>query len=204
MKKSGMIIDPDTAKGVTAEHGSSLARFERAALILFVSHSIDSTTTKQIAAAAGLSEGLLYRYAPSKIGLAENMFFSIHARLGHLVRAAGKTGDTIEEKARAIVDAYVHCADDDWELFSYHLLTAHRFLGQDKATQNPVDAVEKIISDAMKANQIPKGDTAFITAIALGAVLQPAFHKAYGRLNGNLVSYAPQMTRAVLAILQQI
>ena len=75
-------------RGVTAEDGTSLARFERAALSLFVAASVDSVTTKQIAAQAGLSEGLLYRYAPSKQSLAENMFFAQHNRLGTLVRSA--------------------------------------------------------------------------------------------------------------------
>ncbi len=196
-------INLNTARGVTAEDGSSLARFERAALTLFTQSSIDTTTTKQIAGAAGLSEGLLYRYTPSKISLAENMFFTIHARLGGLVRDAGRNGATIDEKATAIVNAYIHCADDDWVLFSYHLLTTHRFLHDDRSMDNPVAATEEIIEEAIIAGEIPDGDVVLLAAMVLGIVQQPALHKAFGRIKSPLVAYAPAITRGVISVLHQ-
>ncbi len=191
------------ARGVTAKDGSSHARIERAALILFTQTSIDQVTTKEIAAAAGLSEGLIYRYASSKIDLAHAMFTTIHTRLGKLVRETGSRGQTIDDKIRGIVTAYTQCADEDWELFSYHLLNTHRFLKQDQSTDNPVNAAEDIIEQAMANKQIPHGDKTLITGMALGIILQPALHKAYGRLRGNLSAYNTPMTKAVLSIIHQ-
>ena len=190
-------------RGVTAEDGTSFARFERSALELFVVQSIDSTTTKQIAAKAGQSEGLLYRYVSSKNVLAENMFFKQHESLASLVRDTSKSAGTINEKAQAIVDAYMQCADDDWTLFSYHILNSHRFLRQDRSIDNPVDAVEDILREAMEKKEIPSGSPVLISSMALGAVLQPAYHKAYGRLEGSLSDYADPIIRSVLAIVYQ-
>lgn len=196
-------VDPDTTRGVTAQDGSSKARFERAALDLFTARSIDQVTTREIAASAGLSEGLLYRYATSKHDFAADMFFAIHARLGGLVRNIGIAEITIDEKAAAIVAAYAQCADDDWVLFSYHLLNTHRFLHDDRSLDNPVAATESIVQDAMDAGDIPHGDVVVIAAMVLGVVLQPALHKAYGRLTGKLADYCPVMTQSIIAILHQ-
>lgn len=203
MNQASANIDHASTRGVTSEDGSSLARFERAALSLFTTNSIDATTTKQIAAAAGLSEGLLYRYSPSKKALAESMFFVIHARLAGMVREAGKTGNTIDEKTAAIVNAYIQCAEDDWTLFSYHLQNTHRFLHEDASLDNPVAATEEIIYEAMETGEIPKGDVTLISAMALGIILQPALHKVFGRITDKLNTYAPEITRSIISLLHQ-
>ncbi|MEL6791049.1 MAG: TetR/AcrR family transcriptional regulator [Pseudomonadota bacterium] len=195
-----------TIRGVTAVDGSSKARFERAALILFTERSIEQVTTKQIAAAAGLSEGLLYRYAKSKNELAADMFFSIHAQLGGLVRDIGVRTAPLEDKVRDLVMAYAQCADDDWVLFSYHLLNTHRFLGDDKSMDNPVAATEGILQEALDDGELDKeklagGNVTLLAAMVLGVVLQPALHKAFGRLTGPLRDFCPAMTAGILAIL---
>ncbi|MEM8987745.1 MAG: TetR/AcrR family transcriptional regulator [Pseudomonadota bacterium] len=197
-------VNADAARGVIAGDGTLKARIERAALTLFAERGVDGITTKQIAAAAGASEGAIYRHYPSKDALAEALFFTIHDRLTGLVRAAAREGDDISEKAGAIVKAYCKTADDDWPLFSYHALSLHRFLRKgDKKTDDPVKATEDIVKGAMKSGEIPKGDAALLAAMALGVVLQPAAHKAYGLIEGPLSAHTDDFTRAVTAILRR-
>lgn len=191
-----------SARGVTALDGTTRARIERAALELFASQGVDATTTRQIAGAAELSEGALYRHFPSKEAIAETLFLTIHERLASLIRAAGATQESIETQAAAIVDAYCQAADDDWTLFSFHLLSTAHFLPSPPGRDDPVSAAEDIVAAAMMRGEIPQGDPRLVAAMALGVVLQPALHKAYGRLQGELSKHRGAFAKGVLAVLR--
>jgi AcrR family transcriptional regulator len=197
----------EDVRGVTAAAGTTKARIERAALTLFCARGVDAVTTREIAGASGVSEGALYRHYPSKESLAETMFFSIHKRLADEIRIAAKAGGGFDAQARAIVSAYVRVADEDWTLFSYHLLTTHRFLpftdaSARQSNHNPVTLVEGVIADAMKRGEIQKGDAALKAAMALGVVLQTALHKIYDRVQGNLAAQEAALADAVIAVLK--
>jgi len=196
-------------RGVTALDGTTKARIERAALNLFVDHGVDAATTREIAAAAGISEGALYRHFRSKDEIAETIFFAIHQRLATLVWQAGARATGIADQTGAIVDAYCQTADDDWALFSFHLLSAHRFLPRagtgdrkEAAGENPVAAIEDIIQDAIDRDEIAPADSALAGGMALGIVMQTALQIIYGRLPGPMRQYGPALQAAALAILQ--
>ncbi len=194
------------AGGVTEGAAGAKARIERAALSLFCARGVDAVTTREMAAASGVSEGALYRHYPSKESLAQTMFFAIHARLAREVAKAANGAKGIEAKARAITAAYVKVADEDWTLFSYHLLATHRFLPYaDKSSRgrelNIVAMVEDVIAEAMATKEIPAGDAKLKAASALGVVLQAALHKIYGRVTGDLKSHEDALACAVIAVL---
>lgn len=202
-----MLANKNAAGGVTAAAGTTKARIERAALALFCERGVDAVTTREIAAASGVSEGALYRHYPSKDSLSITMFFAIHARLAEEVARAAVSAEAIEDKARAIVAAYARIADEDWTLFSYHLLTTHRFLPYaDKSSPahkaTPVAIVERVIAAAIQRGELPEGDPAMKAAAALGVVLQTALHKIYGRVEGDLRSHEAPLARAVIAVLK--
>lgn len=179
-------------------------RIEAAALALFVAHGVDAATTREIARAAGVSEGAIYRHFDSKDELAAAMFLKIHTRLAALIRAAARARRGIAEQAGAIIDAYCTTADEDFPLFTFHLLYAHRFLPTPEDVDNPVDAVEDIINAAMKRREIVRNDPAFVAGMALGLVLQTALQIHYGRLKGPLSQYAEDLVAATIATLRPL
>ncbi len=194
-------------RGVTATDGTTKAAIERAALLLFAQSGVDAVTTREIAAAAGVSEGALYRHYQGKEALADAMFFAIHKRLAAEIRAAAEQSDTLDAQARAVVAAYCRIADEDWPLFAYHLLTTHRFLPLPGDTRhddpdNPVSAVEDIISAAMQRGELTQGDNVLPAAMALGVMLQTALHKVYGRISGALSPRQDALSNAVIAVLK--
>lgn len=179
-------------------------KIERAALKLFVNDGVDAATTREIAEEAGVSEGALYRHYKGKDQLAEALFMETHNRLGSMLIEAANQGDTLEAKVRGMVEAYCELADEDFLLFSYHLLNMHRFLPYDtRREDDPLTLTEKVIEDMMAKGMIPKGDPALLSGMALGVVMQSGQNKAYNRLPGEFSSHIDAFTKAIVAILSQ-
>jgi AcrR family transcriptional regulator len=177
-------------------------RIARAALDLFVQDGFDAATTRQIAARCNLSEGAIYRHYASKDDIARELFLSIHSQLTNLVPEAAAGYARLDDQVHAIIKAYCAVADEDWTLYSFHLLQLHRFLGYwNDADGDPVSAIATIIQAAIDHGELPKGDAELLAGMALGVVTQVAQNKAYGRLSGPLSQYAESFGIAALAIL---
>jgi len=178
------------------------ARIERAALTLFVARGVAETTTKEIAMAASIAEGTIYRYFPSKEQLALNMFLGHHQALAEALNDAQGAAKGLRAKVEAIVRCYCDWADRDWTLFAYHLLNQHSFLIQvPDATPNPVNVVREVIGQAMKAGEIPRRSVDLAAASAVGVVLQAATYKVYGRFEGPLSDHVRFFADAAWAVL---
>jgi AcrR family transcriptional regulator len=178
-------------------------KIERAALKLFIHSGIDAATTRDIADKAGVSEGALYRHYKGKDELALALFMETHNRLGTLMAEAIGAEGSLEEKVHRAVRAYCTLADEDFLLFSFHLVSLHRFLPHDKRRDDdPVSIAETLISGLMKQKLIPAGDPALKAAMALGVMTQTGQNKIYNRLPGPLVQHADAMARALLAVLK--
>ena len=178
------------------------ARVERAALTLFVARGVAETTTKEIAMAASIAEGTIYRYFPSKEQLALDMFLRHHRALAEALGEAQRAHKGLKAKIEAIVRCYCEWADRDWTLFAYHLLNQHSFLVQvPDDVPNPVNVVREVIGQAMKAGEIPKRNVDLAAASAIGVVLQAATYKVYGRFAGPLSAHVRFFADAAWAVL---
>ncbi|MPZ31667.1 MAG: TetR family transcriptional regulator [Rhodospirillales bacterium] len=178
------------------------ARLERAALTLFVARGVAETTTKEIAMAASVAEGTIYRYFPSKEQLALDLFLRHHQGLAGALAEAQRPAMGLRAKIEAIVRCYCEWADRDWTLFAYHLLNQHSFLIEvpdDMA--NPVTVVRDVISQAMKADEIPRRNVDLVAASAIGVVMQSATYKVYGRFTGDLSDHVRFFADAAWAVL---
>ena len=178
------------------------SRLERAALTLFVARGVAETTTKEIAMAASVAEGTIYRYFPSKEQLALDLFLRHHQGLAEALAEAQRPAKGLRAKIEAIVRCYCEWADRDWTLFAYHLLNQHSFLIHvPDGAANPVTVVRDVISQAMKAGEIPKRNIDLAAASAIGVVLQAATYKVYGRFTGDLSDHVRFFADAAWAVL---
>lgn len=183
---------------------SAKPRIERAALQLFVESGVDAATTRQIARQAGVSEGALYRHYKGKDELALALFLETHNRLGEMLSEALSSGNSVEERIRNAVSAYCRLADEDWLLFSFHLVSLNRFLPHDtRREDDPLTRFERVFTHMMEAGHIPRADPALVTAMCLGVVTQAAQNKIYNRLPGPFSAHVDDFSRSILAILYQ-
>ncbi len=179
-------------------------KIERAALKLFISEGVDAATTREIADVAGVSEGALYRHYKGKDELALALFMETHNRLADMMQTAFSEPGSIEDKVRRAVDAYCALADEDWLLFSFHLVSLNKFIPHDtRRDDDPVSVVEKLVAMLMQNGDIPKGDPAIVAAMSLGVVMQAGLNKIYNRLPGPFSQHADTFTRTIMAILHQ-
>ena len=178
-------------------------RLERAALGLFVAQGVAETTTKQIAAAAEVAEGTIYRYFQSKDELAHQLFIDHYLALAKALEDAHGQHKTLRAKTEAIVRTYCNMADVDWLIFAYHLLTQHQHLVfLPKGSKTPVDVIREVVAVAMRRGDIPKRNVDALVGSVMGVVLQPAFQKVYGKLAGPLSDHSDLFVEAVWAVLQ--
>jgi AcrR family transcriptional regulator len=181
---------------------SAKPRIDQAAVDLFTRLGVDAATTKEIAALAGVSEGAIYRHYKSKDELAVSLFMGVHRRLSQLIDEAAAKETDISGKAAAVVTAYCQLADENWELFSFHLLSMHRFLPYyQEDGKDPVSMVEKLLKRALINAEIPPVDPRVLAAMIIGLVVQTAQNRIYRRFEEPLSAHAPLMIKAVQALL---
>ena len=177
-------------------------KIQQTALRLFVEKGITGTTIRDLAAAAGIAEGTLYRHYESKDQLAWQLF-------SENFTAFALELDRLQERhqgARAKLEAMIHqfCAffDRDPVLFSYLLLAQHeQFKKLTPETPSPVRVLRRVIEGGMGRREIPVMDAKVATAMVLGLVLQAAVFKVYEGIDQSLSSLAPTLCEASWRVL---
>jgi AcrR family transcriptional regulator len=169
----------------------------RTALRLFVDQGIDGTTIRDIAAAAGIAEGTLYRHYAGKDALAWDLFSKNYTAFAGELHRIQADHATARARLEAMVRQYCAFFDQDPVLFSYLLLAQHGQL--QKVTPemaNPVEVVREVLAAGMDRGEIPAGDPDVAAAMVLGIVLQVATFKIYRRLTQSLTSLAEVLVAA--------
>jgi len=177
------------------------ARITGAALRLFAERGVDGTSVRDIALAAGVAEGALYRHFPSKEALARSLFLEGYAALAGDAAAILAATRGFEARTTALVGLLCRLYDESPALFAFVLLSQHDHLRHvdSDADGNVVNVVAHLVDDAIAAGEIPPQDATLAAAVCLGAALQPAVFHLYGRLAGRLADRAPAIVAAVVA-----
>ncbi len=175
---------------------------DHAALRLFVEKGVDGTSIRDVATAAGVSDGALYRHYASKDALVWALFADSYVafarRLDNLQACAGDTRD----KLRAMIHGVCAFHDAEPLLFRFLLFVQHGQL--EKVTPDmpsPIDVIRSVVRSAVATGEIPEIDPELGAAIVVGLVLQPATFAAYGRLDGPLSLHADRLAAAAWSAL---
>ncbi len=177
-------------------------KLERCALALFVEKGVSATTIKDIAYAAEVAEGTLYRHYESKDELAQHLFTSAYETFTQEIKKLALAKPTLGQKIDAMVRFFCEKYDEDPILFNYLLLVQHTQIkvshGKDiNAHENMVT----IFNDAIKKKEIAKKDPNLYTDIVLGIVLQAALSRVYGRVSRSMIQDADDLIEAIAGAL---
>jgi AcrR family transcriptional regulator len=182
-------------------------RIERAALALFVEKGVAGTSIRDIAVAAGVADGALYRHFPSKEALVWHLFAENYLGFAATLEELQRDATTAPDKIASMVRGFCAFFDEDWVLFAFLLIVQHGQLAKlpsdGGGAATPVDVVRRVVADGMARGEIAgaSDDADLVTAMIVGTVLQAATFKIYGRLTGAMSSYADDLAAACRRIL---
>jgi AcrR family transcriptional regulator len=175
-------------------------KVERAATELFAAHGVDGVTIGEIATAAGVSQGALYRHYVSKEELAWTLFSTAYLQTGAELDAIRAAQPDFPRRIAAMIAHFCGLYDSDPSLFRFMLIAQHDLLPRIGADQRtPVDAIADTVATAVQAGETAEVDPLAATAIIMGVVLQTAVFHIYGRLQGSLADHAASLGRVALA-----
>ncbi|MBI4638958.1 MAG: TetR/AcrR family transcriptional regulator [Candidatus Rokubacteria bacterium] len=179
------------------------AKIARTALGLFVKQGVTETTIKDIARAAGVAEGALYRHYPSKEALAWDLFSTSFAAFARELDDLQRQRATTRAKLEAMIRQFCAFFDRDRTLFTYLLLAQHGQLARvTPEMPNPTEVLRSVIARGMARKEISKGDPDVATAMVMGLVLQVAVGRLYGRVTRDLSSLADSLVAAAWRVLK--
>ena len=177
---------------------------EEAAIRLLATKGLAATTIRDIAAAAGVAEGALYRHYSGKDDLAWRLYcrevaaFTI--ALEPMLRAGPQPLARRLLAAVTFIYGYYRVHPDR---LVFALLTRHSFPQQHilDARVNPDQAVIRFLKREMAAGNIPPAEPTLMMAIVRGVVLQPVLMHRYGRLRKHPLALAGEVTAACMRAL---
>ena len=143
----------------------------RAALRCFATLGYDGARIKHIAAAAGVSEGALYRHFPSKEAVAQALFLEhMGAYTSHLL-AAMAAEETARGKLAALARVTLWMYHDRPDAMAFVLIGPRPPV--EMPQPYPVDLVADVISYGQAHGETRAGDPRLLAAMVLGCILRP-------------------------------
>lgn len=158
-------------------------RLERAALRCFVRRGVDAATTKEIARAARMSEGNLYRHYRGK----EAMAWAIYAsRLAGFVRELDKVAagaGTVRERFRELVRRFHGLFREDPDTYRYIVLVQHRHMARTReGLRTPTDVLADLLVEGQRKGEVRKGSARLMAVMIVGLVIRVTLLKMGGGL----------------------
>jgi AcrR family transcriptional regulator len=169
-----------------------------AAVALFARKGVKATTIKDIARAAGVSEGALYRHWPGKDDLAADLFASEYTAMSQILRQAAGDGPA-PQRLRRVIEASFRFVEDAPDRARFLLLSQHDALHLVPAGQEtPVDVIGAIVGDGIAAGTIRDGDAEALAHVVIGAIVMTVQSYVYGRQRIPPTALADTVAGAIL------
>ncbi len=168
----------------TATRGAAArARLEKAALQCFVRRGIDASTTKEIAKAARMAEGNLYRHFASKEDLAWALYQGrLEVFVLHLEEDARGAGGA-RSRLKALLGRFRRLLEEDPDTYAYIVQAQHSLLKRTpKGMRTPTDVLAEVLEGGQEAGEVRKGSADLLATLLVGMVIRATLLKMSGWL----------------------
>lgn len=177
-------------------------RIERAAMELFVRQGIAETSIREVAKAAGVSQGAMYNHYVSKDELAWQLFSQHFGAIGAELHRRQQALQSIHDKLLAMIHYAFELFDQDWVLVTYVFWVRHRFLNRGTwKHHNPYLVFKAAIVEAVRRGEIPKQNADLAASLVIGSVIQVIDSKILNQIEPNLAKLSGQVAAACTRLL---
>lgn len=176
----------------------------RTALKLFAAKGIRETTIRDIASAAELAEGTMYRHYPSKEDLAQALFIEHYVALGQALDEEQSRHSKVSDKISAMVRYFLKAYERDPDVFTYLFLARHRHMQKlTPRLPNPYLVFRRVIRDGVRQGEIPEQDPDVGASMTMGVILQVVDSRLLGgRIKQKISALADTIVATCLRVLQ--
>jgi AcrR family transcriptional regulator len=180
------------------------ALIDRTALKLFAAKGIRATTIRDIASAAGIAEGTMYRHYTSKDELAKSLFIENYAAVGRDLEEVQANETTIARKIDAMVRHFLSGYERDSDIFTYLFLARHREMQKlSPRIPNPYIVFRRVIREGIHRGEIPPQDPDVAASMTMGVILQVIDSRILGgRIKQEISTLGDSIVRACWRVLQ--
>lgn len=174
----------------------------QAAAELLARAGIAETNLRQIARRAGMSNGTLHYYFPSKDELIDALILKavtpLHRRGWEIVQADGHPRDRIAE----LVGSSFQLFDTNWDIYYVALLLGDQLRArQPEGFPSATGSLAELIRRGQQAGLIRAGDPLLLAILCHGMILRVQRGRAFGELEPPLSQYADQVVDACWRLL---
>lgn len=159
-----------------------------AALLLFATKGLAATTVTDIAAAAGMSQGLMYHYYESKEEIFTELIRGAFERLNFACRALVQMPQPPHEKIRMAIDALLQGISENVNHARYHLLIAQATVSEaippaarvliTEENRLPYEIIAQIMREGQQAGTIKQHDPDELALLFWTSINGLAIYKA--------------------------
>lgn len=159
-----------------------------AALLLFATKGLAATKVTDIAAAAGMSQGLMYHYYESKEEIFTELIRGAFERLNFACRALAQMPQPPHEKIRMAIDALLQGISENVNHARYHLLIAQATVSEaippaarvliTEENRLPYEIIAQIMREGQQAGTIKQHDPDELALLFWTSINGLAIYKA--------------------------
>lgn len=181
-----------------SKQDTKLPQILNAAITLFVQRGIDGTSVKEIAAAAKVAEGSLYRHFKSKEELAWYLFeINLKEYTSTLLAKVLSVRDA-RERIRIFVEESLGACERNPTLFYYLILSEHRELKRFTADYlHPGNIVEQLVAEGQATGELRKGEPEVQFSLILGSAHRLCIRHSRGQLKVPLTDLAGELSESI-------